>query len=298
VAQLEKRLPQNVPGEFYVDSSCIDCDTCRFVAPSVFARSDDSGQSFVQRQPGNGDDEQNLRALMALVACPTASIATVSPSDARTAASRFPEPVADDVYYCGYSSAASFGASSYLVRRASGNAGNALIDSPRAAGPLLRRIDELGGVSRMLLSHRDDIADHAKFRRRYGCERVIHKDEVSSSTADIEVQLEISEPLQLDDDFLVIPVPGHTKGSVAYLYREKYLFSGDHLWWSPNVNGLHASPRVCWYDWDLQIASMERLLEFECEWVLPGHGRRYQAASAAAMRGEIERVVARMRGSE
>ncbi len=213
---------------------------------------------------------------MALVACPTASIATVSRADLKAAAGRFPEPIVGEVCYCGYTSAASFGASSYLVRRPGGNV---LIDSPRAAGPLLRRIDELGGVARMLLSHRDDIADHAKFRRRFGCDRVIHKDEISSPTADIEVQLDISEPLQLDDDFLAIPVPGHTKGSLAYLYREKYLFSGDHLWWSPNVNGLYASPRVCWHDWSLQTASMERLLDFDFEWVLPGHGRRYQAAS-------------------
>jgi len=297
VAQLEKRLPQNVPGEFYVDSSCVDCDTCRFVAPGVFARSPESGQSFVYRQPGSGNEGsgENRRALMALVACPTASIATISPSDARTAARRYPEPITGDVYYCGYTSAASFGASSYLVRRP---AGNVLIDSPRAAGPLLRRLNELGGVARMLLSHRDDIADHAKFRRRLGCDRVIHKDEVFSSTANIEVQLDISQPLRLDDDFVAIPVPGHTKGSLAYLYREKYLFSGDHLWWSPNVNGLHASPRVCWYDWSLQIASMERLLDFDFEWVLPGHGRRYHAASTAGMRKEIEHVIARMRGRD
>ncbi len=295
MARLAKRLPQNVPGEFYVDSSCIDCDTCRFVAPNVFARSEDTGQSFVRRQPSSDDEDggENTRALMALVACPTASIATVSSADVKTAASRFPEPIAGEVYYCGYTSAASFGASSYLVRRP---AGNVLIDSPRAAGPLLRRIDELGGVARMLLSHRDDIADHDKFRRRFGCERVIHKDEISSPTADIEVQLDISKPLQLDDDFLAIPVPGHTKGSLAYLYREKYLFSGDHLWWSPNVNGLYASPRVCWYDWSLQTASMERLLDFDFEWVLPGHGRRHQAISSVVMRRELEHVIARMRG--
>ena len=294
MAQFDKRLPQNVPGEFYVDSSCIDCDTCRFLAPSVFARSEDAGQSFVYQQPrsDNEDGGENMRALMALVACPTASIATVSRADVKTAAAGFPEPITDDVYYCGYTSAASFGASSYLLRRP---AGNVLIDSPRAAGPLLRRMDELGGVAKMLLSHRDDIADHAKFRRRFGCKRVIHKDEVSPSAADIEVQLDISEPVPLDDDFLVIPVPGHTKGSLAYLYRRKYLFSGDHLWWSPNVNGLHASPRVCWYDWSLQTASMERLLDFDFEWVLPGHGRRYQAISAAEMRREIEHVIARMR---
>ena len=35
MARLANRLPDNVPGEFYVDSSCIDCDTCRQVAPAL-----------------------------------------------------------------------------------------------------------------------------------------------------------------------------------------------------------------------------------------------------------------------
>jgi len=64
------RLPDNAPGDFYVDSSCIDCDTCRRVAPSVFEEG--SGHSFVGAQPL--DDAGRRRALMALVACPTASI--------------------------------------------------------------------------------------------------------------------------------------------------------------------------------------------------------------------------------
>jgi hypothetical protein len=40
---------------------------------------------------------------------------------------------------------------------------------------------------------------------------------------------------------------------------------------------------------------MERLLAYEFEWVLPGHGQRFRADSPAAMRRELERVIARMR---
>ena len=138
-----------------------------------------------------------------------------------------------------------------------------MVDSPRAARPLLRNIESMGGVRRMLLTHQDDVADHAKFAARFGCERVIHRVEARGSLADIEVQLDIDEPEKLDEDLWVIPVPGHTRGSVAYLYRQKYLFSGDHLWWSANVGALHASRRVCWYDWRKQIESMERLLAFK-----------------------------------
>lgn len=290
MASIAARLPQNVDGDFYVDNSCIDCDTCRFVAPATFLRADEIQQSYVHRQPVL--DEDRTRALMALIACPTASIGTVSASDARSSAERFPEPVTGDIHYCGFTSESSFGASSYLIVRPDGNW---MVDSPRAAGPLLRRIDALGGVRRMLLTHRDDVADHATFAKRFGCERTIHCSEAVGRLASVERKLDIDEPAKLADQLWAIPVPGHTRGSVAYLYGDQYLFSGDHLWWSPKVGALHASRRVCWYNWDEQILSMERLLDFDFEWVLPGHGRRYQADSPTAMRRELTALVARMR---
>ncbi len=40
----------NVPGKFYVDDQCIDCDLCREMAPAFFTRADD-GYSFVHKQP-------------------------------------------------------------------------------------------------------------------------------------------------------------------------------------------------------------------------------------------------------
>lgn len=45
------RLPENVPGRYYVDAACIDCDLCRETAPAIFRRHDETGFSVVQRQP-------------------------------------------------------------------------------------------------------------------------------------------------------------------------------------------------------------------------------------------------------
>jgi ferredoxin len=39
MADVKKILPENVKGEFFVDSTCIDCDACRQLAPEVFASS-------------------------------------------------------------------------------------------------------------------------------------------------------------------------------------------------------------------------------------------------------------------
>lgn len=66
------RTPDNVPGPYYIDSSCIDCDQCRVIAPEIFARNADTGLGFVQRQPAT-EDEIAL-AEEALTACGTSSI--------------------------------------------------------------------------------------------------------------------------------------------------------------------------------------------------------------------------------
>ena len=38
VAPFKRPRAQNVPGNLYVDESCIDCDACRWICPSVFNR--------------------------------------------------------------------------------------------------------------------------------------------------------------------------------------------------------------------------------------------------------------------
>lgn len=287
MARLEDRVPQNAEGDFFVDSRCIDCDTCRMLAPAVFARGDDIAQSFVARQPGNDDDRR--RALMALVACPVSAIGTATKVDVTPAVQAFPALIADDVYYCGYASESSFGAASYFIRRPEGNV---LVDSPRAARPLIRRLQELGGVRTMFLTHRDDVADHDVYRRELGCERVLHASDLSPATAGIERRLEGTEPIALASDLLAIPVPGHTAGSTALLYRNEFLFSGDHIWWSQARGRLHASRCVNWHSWDEQVRSVRRLLQFRFRWVLPGHGRRFQTATADEMRKELAKLVA------
>lgn len=275
MARLADRLPDNVPGCFFVDDRCIDCDACRQLAPDVFARSPRHGMSYVAAQPAGADAE--ARALAAVVACPTASIGTAPKRDARAAAAAFPLRLEANVYYCGYHSADSYGAASYLVVRPDGNV---LVDSPRFARPLADAIAALGGVRFLFLTHRDDVADHDKWARRFGCQRILHADD--AGRLPIERPLCGRDPVALADDLLVIPVPGHTRGSAALLHGE-FLFTGDHLWWDEDEARLDMGRGVCWYSWPEQLASLDRLAAFRFRWVLPGHGRRFAAPSADAM---------------
>jgi ferredoxin len=72
MADLRDKLPDNIPGKFYVDRECIDCDVCRDTSPANFARNDENGYSFVKKQPEN-DDEVEL-CTEALNACPVEAI--------------------------------------------------------------------------------------------------------------------------------------------------------------------------------------------------------------------------------
>lgn len=287
MANHDQRLPHNVPGDFFVDRACIDCDTCRALAPEVFSRASDIDQSYVSRQPQGADERR--RSLMAVIACPVGAIGTLRAEDLAPAVDAFPMPIAPDVYYCGYASEVTFGARSYFIRRPSGNI---LVDSPRASRPLLRRLQALGGVHTMFLTHQDDVGDHAIFRRELGCQRVLHADDVSPGTADVEQRLTGAAPVSLGDDLVAIPVPGHTAGSTALLFREEYLFTGDHLWWSEKHGRLHASRCVSWHSWDDQVRSLRKLLTYKFRWALPAHGRPFEARDEEHMRVELSRLLA------
>ena len=72
MAEVEKRLADNAPGEFYVDRECIDCDVCRYDAPGFFRRNDENGYSYVYRQPET--PEEIKLCLEAVENCPVEAI--------------------------------------------------------------------------------------------------------------------------------------------------------------------------------------------------------------------------------
>jgi glyoxylase-like metal-dependent hydrolase (beta-lactamase superfamily II) len=283
-----QRRAENVEGSIFVDSTRIDCGTCRWIAPNSFDEA--GGVSRVWHQPASEPDRR--RALMALVACPTGSIGTLDKADdLGEAIASFPERIEGDVYHCGFHSEKSYGAAGYFIQR---KKGNVLIDSPRFARPLVERLKPWGGVSLMLLTHRDDVADHAAFAREFGCRRLIHA--ADDVIQDPEIKIEGNDPVELDEEITIIPVPGHTRGSVCFLYRGRYLFTGDHLRWDTQRNRLAANRSVCWFNWTEQTRSMEKLMDYPFEWILPGHGARIHLPGAL-MKREISACIERMKRS-
>jgi ferredoxin len=72
MADAANRYPENVPGKYYVDNQCIDCDLCRETAPDNFKRNDDGGYSFVFKQPVSPEEEGRCKE--AKEGCPVEAI--------------------------------------------------------------------------------------------------------------------------------------------------------------------------------------------------------------------------------
>src|SRR4051794_9788224 len=279
MANPRKRVPGNVPGDFFVDATCIDCDACRQIAPAVFDEAAET--SFVKAQPGSSTDRR--QALRAMLACPTGSIGCLGNDDVKAVMKDFPLVIEEPVFYCGYNSAKSYGGNSYFIRHPDGNW---LIDSPKFVTPLVRQLEALGGIAHIFLTHRDDVADAERFAEHFQSRRIIHWDELSSQPG-AEVVLDGEEPEELAPGFLAVPTPGHTKGHCVLLVQNRFLFTGDHLDWDREAQQLSASHDYCWYSWPKQAESMARLASWPFEWVLPGHGQRVHLP-ASAMRQQIQ----------
>lgn len=287
MARTDLRNPANAEGDWFVDERCIDCGTCREIAPQLFRA--DGGTSVVARQPAESADEQEA-AWLAAQACPTTSIGTISrrPRPGRL----YPRELVagSGVYDLGSCSEDSFGASAWLLVRPEGNV---LIDSPRWNQALIGPIEALGDIAHVALTHRDDVADARRYADRFGARSWIHRDDRRAAPWSTDVIGD--EEVELQPGLRAIPVPGHTKGSVVFLTDDGWLFTGDSLAWSHERDDLTAFRGACWYSWPEQTRSLGRLAaRHRFHSVVPGHGARRIADDPDELHDRLERLVERM----
>ena len=217
----------------------------------------------------------------------------------------FPQKVEENVYFMGHSDATTFGAAGFFIQ-SEGN--NVLIDPPIAHPKLVEAVSRMGGVHHLLASHVDHTANIAAWHQLFPkAARLIHRADVVETqndyspfpvTKDYETILKLKplETVTLDHmkDLDIICTPGHSPGSIMFLYKKKFLFTGDSLAFSPAKGHLHAHRVQCWQSWELQTESLQGLLKHDFSWVLPGHGdwKRYPNPSEA--RADLERCVSWM----
>jgi glyoxylase-like metal-dependent hydrolase (beta-lactamase superfamily II) len=232
--------------------------------------------------------EETLQAWRARLLCPTASVRTERRHEAPEAV--FPEPITEGVFRLGYNARSSYGAHSFAIRA---GAGNFMVDAPRWTKPVVAAFEGWGGLAGILLTHRDDVADAERYARHFGARVWIHAADRAAAPYATDI-IEGADHLALAPQILAVPLPGHTEGSVAYLFDGRCLFTGDSLAWSFAQGRLVAWRDYCWWSWPAQLASLRRLLDHRFEWVLAGHGGSH-GLSAEAMRGELARLLERER---
>lgn len=263
MARLDSAHPDNVEGAWFVDTRCIRCDVARHWAPGLIEM-DSAGRSYLARQPD--DAEESAALWRAAEACPTQSIGNAEirrPPDPS-----FPHQLTPGVWALGHNAQSSFGAHSYLVERPDGNL---MVDSPRYVRGLAERIDQLGGIGHVLLSHRDDVADADRWAERYGAQVWIHAADADAAPYATMI-LEGDDARAIAPGVVAVPAPGHTEGSVVFHVDDRWLFTGDALHWNQRRDQLDVFPEQTFQSWDVLADSMDRLSQLRVEWVFAGHG--------------------------
>ena len=106
----------------------------------------------------------------------------------------------------------------------------------------------------------------------------------------------------LDDDFEVIPTPGHTDGATAYLWdtgEHRLLFTGDTVYLS---EGEWVAAVLSSSDRGLYIESLELIRELDFDvlvpWAATGGGDFYATTDRADAQRRIDAILDRVRSGE
>jgi glyoxylase-like metal-dependent hydrolase (beta-lactamase superfamily II) len=177
--------------------------------------------------------------------------------------------------------------------------GNILIYSTTELARDLAALEDLGGVSRRYLNHWHE----AMFATGLEAPLFVHERERAAVEKELHVRGTFSRRHLLDEDFEVIPAPGHTAGATAFLWESaghRMLFTGDSVfldggeWIAAFLEGSS--------DRDAYIASLELIRELDFDVLVPwaaGAGEPYHAVtSRVEARRRIGAIIERLRRGE
>ncbi len=177
--------------------------------------------------------------------------------------------------------------------------GNVLIYSTTELERDMAAIEDLGGISRRYLNHWHE----AMFATHLEAPLFVHERERARVEEEMHVRGTFSRRHVLDEDFEVIPIPGHTAGATAFLWESaghRMLFTGDSVyldggeWVAAFLEGSS--------DRDAYIASLELIRELDFDVLVPwaaSAGEQYHAVTShAEARRRIGAIIERLRHGE
>jgi ferredoxin len=72
MADKRSKLPENVPGHYYVDDHCFACSACVGEAPANFCMNEDASHAYVCKQPENAMEKELCESCISI--CPVSAI--------------------------------------------------------------------------------------------------------------------------------------------------------------------------------------------------------------------------------
>ena len=177
----------------------------------------------------------------------------------------------------------------YLLEREAGNLLLYRSDTLRHEAAAIR---ERGGITRQYLNHWHEVAPVVDWvTQTFDAPLFVHADDAAEVSKVAHVRGTFSRRHTLDDDFEVIPTPGHTPGATAFLWdtgSHRVLFTGDTISlsggrWRTAV--LESSDRERYRE------SLELIRGLDFDVLVPGIATADGPPYAIVERDEIERRI-------
>ncbi len=173
----------------------------------------------------------------------------------------------------------------FLLRR---ERGNLLLYSTTGVSEGAAEVRRLGGISRHYLNHGHEALFASE---RIAAPLFVHEAERAAVQARYAIRGSFSRRHMLDEDFEVIPTPGHTPGATAYLWdsgEQRLLFTGDTIYlnggeWIAAV--LASSDRAAY------VESLGLIAELDFDVLVPWAASRGGPFYAVTDRGDARRRI-------
>jgi glyoxylase-like metal-dependent hydrolase (beta-lactamase superfamily II) len=185
----------------------------------------------------------------------------------------------------------------YLLER---EAGNLLIYRSDTLPREAAAIRERGGIARQYLNHWHEAAPVVDWvAESFDAPLFVHADDAAAVSAVAHVRATFRRRHMLDDDFEVIPTPGHTPGATAYLWDtgdHRVLFTGDTIFFS---RGRWVAAVLDSSDRERYLDSLALLRELDFDVLVPSIATAGDPAYALVGRDEarqrIDAIIERVR---
>ncbi|CAN5204606.1 hypothetical protein BH24ACT19_BH24ACT19_03350 [soil metagenome] len=171
--------------------------------------------------------------------------------------------------------------------------GNLLIYRSAALERDVEAVNDLGGISRQYLNHHHEASPACDWvANAFDAPLHVHEKEAPSVSEICNVDETFSERHRLDEDFEVIPIPGHTSGATAFLWdtgQHLCLFTGDTIFFSRGRWRAAVLDGVS--DREKYIDGLELIRSLDFDLIVPGIAAAGEPYYAFVEKAEAERRI-------